>query len=464
MYFAQGDSDNIRRMQLSAGAMGFADDGTNKADQLQKLHMLGKKDVMWRVKGSNNSASWANHQNWGTDLTFKNDIGIQGSGNAINWLYRVGKDIEVIKPGHRYRLEEYKAQHIPPKLSGYIHEDNGKGALQHEKFVYIPAGGYALLRVFGTTVDDVSPHKGAGLPAGRQQKGPMSLISHPAGLLCGIDAGTAGTSSVLFRDDAMQGWHELLRVWGTGPRVRNMYLQTERGVNPRLWMSIGADLVYMELPRIGENPLRNTTLNYTHEAVLDTSTIYMGSNELPKFFDNVNLTSRNLNTQGIEVDLLYQLDNDVGTATWIPAGSFLASPSASVPLKEGNARRIRLRLILRTNDASTPPIVDATVLEGFMRTPAKWQINLRAKSRTKQRTKKGTIDVAPKDLINWLRARANSADVVRLKSVDELLHDTDWILEPPTVLRSSVRKNPGDSEVKMNATIMLTLREATRET
>jgi hypothetical protein len=308
---------------------------------------------------------------------------------------------------------------------------NGKAAAICGRGLYF-SWGHTLGGYAGNVLADVGPGKTGGLPFGR--RGVVAALV-PLGvdrLLAGIDAGEDGTSSVLLWDRA--GWHEIMRAWESGARVQGLYWQSCPGTRPRLWASVGGDLVYLDFPKDTADPQQDAGFCYQHEAVLETATIDMGAANLSKFLKELSLTSQNLTT-GVEVHLDYQVDGEIGGERWTPAGVFYNAPLDTLSLNLGDVRAIRLRLRLNTEQATIPPVCRAMVLEGFARTPLKYRWELRVRLAGLQSDRGGGLDDSPDAFMGWLKAAAHSAKRVRLRSVWAQMDDVYVIVEPPSLLR-----------------------------
>jgi hypothetical protein len=226
-----------------------------------------------------------------------------------------------------------------------------------------------------------------------------------------------------------------LRAPERGRRIRDIFWQDCPGTFPRLWVDLGEEIVYQEWPRNSFNPLQDTGVNYQHECSLTLADIDMGAIRLPKFIKEFSLLSENLET-GIEVHVDYQLDKEIGGGLWIHAGVVHQSPQDAVPVNRGDVRKIRLRLRLLTDDADVPPVVLATVLEGFARTPLKYQWNMRIKVSDTQRELSGVGGgLDPDAFLNWLKEAAARAKKVYMRSIWEQMDSKYVIVEPPSLLR-----------------------------
>jgi hypothetical protein len=279
----------------------------------------------------------------------------------------------------------------------------------------------------------IGPNRGEGLPNNR--RGPISaILPHPAGLIVAVDAGSDGYSSILVRTDPV-GWHEVFRAPEVGLRIRGMFWQDCPGTRPRLWIDGGDDMYYQEWTHNTFNPLKDEGFDYQHEVTITSSTIDMGAALLPKFINQLNIITENLRT-GVEIHFEWQTDNDIGTSTWLNGEVFYLSPEDTLKIEKGNVHRIRFRLRLLTNNSEVPPIVYSTVLEGFARTPLKYQWNMRIKISDTQRDLSGVnADHDPDDLLDWLKWAATTSQKIYMRSIWEQMDGKCVIVEPPSTLR-----------------------------
>ena len=180
IYFAQGDSTNIRRAKYETSGGNwtatYADDSTNKATflaykpQAQKIVKANQRD------GSNNtSIALANVPTWGTDLSFGSAVNIDSKyiritglavypdSNSDEALWVFKEDLPFIVPGtgnpYPLNIEEMRTIRSPY---------NGRNPLTHNVYLYFPLGGGGLERYYGTTIDEIGPNKDEGLPGGRR--------------------------------------------------------------------------------------------------------------------------------------------------------------------------------------------------------------------------------------------------------------------------------------------------------
>jgi hypothetical protein len=413
--------------------MEAADDSTNKADLLLVFHDDTDGLQIWRAKNDTVDLASAAAQTWPTDLTFGTAIDIGGDSYPITNLIGYDDAVWAIKPDGLYKIVNDKAKRQSAGLDFVRSPDNGRAAAAHRLFLYFSWGNYSLQRFFGDDLSPVGPDEDAGLPDGRQ--GPIAaLASHPLGLFAAVDAGESGVSSVLIREDARHGWHEVFRAWEAGRRVGSLHWQDNPGARPRLWIGVGGEIVYQEWPANTLNPLHDTGLAFQHECVLTVADIDMGAARLPKFIKELGLASKNPGS-GAEIHLDYQVDEAIGGDVWLAAGSTAQSPEGALAVNRGDVRSIRCRLRMLTEEATSPPVVRGAVLEGFARTPVKYQWNLRVKLHDSQHTLSGVPDHDPDELTNFLKDAARRARRIHMRSLWEQMDDVFVVVEPPSLFR-----------------------------
>ncbi|MCB2179448.1 hypothetical protein KQH61_05955 [bacterium] len=354
---------------------------------------------------------------------------------------------------------EYQIFLLDPQVSrtlgeiGFIHStNNGEAALSYGLYSYFSWGGYALQRLYDAggnfDLSSIGPDKDEGLPQDRRGR-VVDLLGTPPGIMAAIQGD--GYSCVMVLPNNAYGWHEVFRGWASGAEIDHIFFQDSW--RPRLWISVGGELIYQDWPRHSFNPLKDPEITYHHEAILISSTIDMGVSNLPKFIESLTATVENLGS-GIEIALDYQTNEYVGTDTWIFAGSFQVTPWDALEINQGEVRQIRFRLRLRTNDESTPPILLATVMEGFARTPVKYQWRMRVIVSDTQRDISGVgKDFAPDDLLNWLKECAAGSKKILMRSIWEQLDSRYVIIEPPDLVRNYTNNVLGYWGGTLNITI-----------
>jgi hypothetical protein len=460
---AQGLAVSILRMRwnpaASPPAHEFADDGTNSADMLIPFTDPAAGLVVWRVKASESKMSKSSVPDWGTAYSYATDLQIGFSSHPITNAVEHNGKLHVYKTDGRYTIEPDGSVEISAGGIAFLPStNNGEALLRHGLFEYFSWGGYGLMQLYDSgyscELTAVGPDVYGGLPPQRQGW-IAALAGHPLGILAALDGSAEKSSSVLMRPDGSYGWHEVFRGWQPGVGVDSLFWQQVGAHRPRLWIGAGGELVFQDWPEGGCDPLKDEGFNYQHEAVLLTSTIDMGASRLPKLIKEFNVITKNL-ASGIEIHLDAQFDEEIGGQRWTNIGSYHRPPEDSLGINRGDVRKIRLRLRMLTNNSSIPPVVQATILEGYARTPLKYQWNLRVKLGDCQQDLSGDPDHDPDSFLDWLKHAARHAHAIQMGSIWEQMDGKVVVVEPPTLLRSFTNNLLG----LWGGSINLTLRES----
>lgn len=433
--FAQGSSVPILRMRFNSVPTlplhEFDDDGTNMADLLHSFHHPQYGPQIWRALVGIGEVSRAVPTAWLTALTFGTGIKLGDKSQGIVELFDLGGQLLALKADSLWYVgDDDRGERVNVGLSPILPMASHR-ALTCMAGQVLFGWRHALLIYSGGSLTDIGPGREQGLPPSRE--GVISGLQ-PMGverLAASVDANDGQSSVMVWQAGA---WHELMRAPRNGQRIQNIGYQDFEGMRPRIWISLGGDLAYVEMPRNSENPLGDIGLCYQHEAVLVGGTVDMGAARLPKFLKEMTLVSQNLGT-GLQVNLDYQLDAEIGGAHWRNAGAFYSSPLDTLALNVGQLHSIRTRLRLLSSQATIPPVVQATVLEGFARTPLKYQWTLRIQVADLQSDRSGGLDADPDTLIAWLQEAARQARKIHMRSIWQALDDKNVIVEPPTLLR-----------------------------
>lgn len=431
-------------------------DNRIKIDLLHVTHKPSRGAVLWLARNSDMTVTRMDTFSWGAPSISKFSKPIKVGGKSWDMINMTDMDgrLFVMKVNGLYAIANDRATKLNIGLGLIKSYNNGQAMVSHNSSLYFSWGDFALQRLIGRDMLGVGPERGIGFPDERRAA-VVNLKSHPEGLLACLDAGDEGVSSLMMYTDDQRGWHEIFRAWESGLRLDKISWQNNLGTHPRLWISVGGELVYQVMPRYGFNPLSDSSLNYQHESIIVAADMDMGAARLPKLIKELSLISENLSS-GIEVRCEYQLDERIGTDEWASAGTFYTSPQATLALQRGDVRKIRYRLRLLTNDASTPPIVRATILEAFARIPLKYQWRLQIKLGDNQLTLQGGKDHDPDAFTNWLKDAARNARRIHMRARWEQMDDIYVIVEPPTLLRNFTNRVLG----WWGGTLKLNIREA----
>lgn len=445
VYFPQGGTAMrvMTRVLTATQNHIYRSEASNTADFLTKVGAS-----LWR--SINGSVSSAPAVAYGTDLTFgtaiaSGDVSYLTTGlNAKDGVLYVFKENGkgTVTSGAFTMLDSGEG-HVPDPA-------NGQASAYLDKFMY-HSWLQSLIRVFDTSNDDI----GESLPSGREGN-IVDLDGYINLLFAAVDA-REGISSLQVWDGL--AWHEFLRGYAAGLRVRAVKAQSNPTARTMIWTQVGDDLVYQEMPLKKSRPLLDTGILYQHENYIDSATIDMGAaSNLPKFIKSLTVTANNLrgtgSTNNLEIWLFYQTDDLCGTDTWIKGGFLQESPESTLVLNLSNIRRFRYRMIMITDNASVPVDVEGVVPNGYARTPLKQMWTLRIKAGGIYQASSQQSAGSTK-LWKWLMDNARFPYAVRMESKYEEADGYMVIIHPP---RSFPYKPPRPG-VQGESYLSLTLEE-----
>ena len=439
IYTAMGQGVSMRRWHwdptASPPAHSNAADGTNKSDLLIAMTDATNGNQVYAANVAAAQIQRAAPVGWGTNLTFGTAFDVGDSSQPVTRLYIHDGNLYAFKPDGRYRIKPDDTVEKQLGEIGFIQsENNGEAALSYGRYSYVSWGGYAIQRLSDFSGDadltGIGPDREDGLLDDRRGRC-VKMLGLPLGILAVIQS--EGFSSILALPQDSAGWHEVFRGWASGKKIEDIFFHDS--YRPRLWISIGGEMVYQDWPRQSFNPLKDSGMAYYPEAQLISSTIDMGASRLPKLIKEISAAVENLSSE-VEVHLDVQVNEDVGTDRWMYAGVFQVNPFDSLPVDQGEVTQIRFRLRLLTRDERIPPVIHATVLEGFARTPIKYQWKMRLKIASTQRDLSGIAkDVDPDEFITWLKDAAVSSRRIFMRAIWQQMDRKYVVVEPPSLMR-----------------------------
>lgn len=443
-YIPQGTT-GIVHMQWNASTKvhdGYSETATGTqglAHFLRVANDVADGPVIWRANntsatgsGGNVTVSRANllsdgsYIAWNTALTFGTSTRTGTSSYRITGLNAVDDTIYVFREDGMGRLSDDRYINIETGIEKTPSEHNGAAAASSSNFLYY-SWLHSLIRMYGSSHDDIGDdYRSSGLPSGREGNY-SDLEPYLKLLFCAIDAGVTGTSSVLAWDGI--GWHEIFRG-RQGGRIRMCRVQACPETRNRLWMDVGGDLAFLELPLNRAAPRLDTGARYMHEAVIESSAIDMGTaSGLPKFIKDLTITAANLNTQGRRIYVDFQVDDDVHTSNWTYAGVATESPESVIFLGLENVRRFAYRLRITCNDNSVPIDITGVIPNGYARTPFRMVFTMQIQAGGIY-TRKGKT-ASSGELMRWLLDSARQPGRVKMSSVYEMAHGWYVVIHPP---------------------------------
>ena len=305
IYFAQGESTNIRRVKWwnSAGTwtLSTADDGTNKAFLLKLIPKTTGGARIWRVlngTGTGTSipqASFSELKQWGTDLDFTtkpSDVtseypipltsaNSQRSSKVTN-IEAYGDPTQpwIIKEDEIGSIENAIYSPVPlSEMRAVKHDMNGRAVMQYGVYLF-----FSLLdgveRYYNQRLDDIGPNRDLGFQHGRKGK-VCDMLPYPGQVFMSYDAEWSGYSSILTWNGI--GYHELVRSPAPNMRIRNMWIQTTPDIDEpdRLYFVYGPYIYYIH---VSINPLAQKDYKYTDYGYIMSAKINGGFAEIYKYW------------------------------------------------------------------------------------------------------------------------------------------------------------------------------------
>ena len=377
IYFAQGESTNIRRANFATSGgtwtLSYADDGSNKATFLELVEDPVAGQQVWKANTELGTSTVArgDAQTWATDITYGTAIVVGNTNTRITGLDKYGEPevLWVLKEDSQWAVQNDIPDQIPLREMASVRSTkNGKGHLVHGVYLYFSLL-HSLERYFRSSLDDVGPSLDFGLPATRQ--GPIvNMIGYPGIFFAAVDGGTANFSSIM-ASRGSRDWHEIYRAPQTGQRIRNVSFQVIPGTTiDRLWFSQGTDTLWLPFPSDTLDPFRDSNYLFTHEGHLITSWMYADLQDVQKLFKSMKVFAENLTASAQVIQCDYQTDGATETSTWNNInGAFDTVPVEEVdlvadPVASGvTGRRIRFRFRFETSSNTSTPRMKATVAE-----------------------------------------------------------------------------------------------------
>lgn len=386
VYFPQGDDTVIRKMQWNAttAVHDFQAD-TQKAAILQQCRDATNGLQIWRHQNSDatgliSSSVASIPATLATNLSFAAVIPLKDERGRITGGEEYGDTTKVpwvMREGSIYQIVSNKPDEIPLReIATMMDTSNGRAHLVHNVYLYFNYG-EGIERYYDKQLDDVGPNRDQGLPT--ERKGYVScMVGYPGRYFAAIDAGDEGYSSVLVNNLSGNGagWHEVYRAPAIGQRIRSMDFQTVPGKSSdRLWINVGNDIISLNFPSGGLDPLNDTNSRYTWESTITGSRMYVSMYDVIKFFRSFKLFADGL-SDGQTVEMDYRMDEETEWSTCYDA--FTDETREIFPVENYGVNGISLtyRLRILTNDSSKTIRGKALVLNNISRVPIKYSYGL----------------------------------------------------------------------------------------
>jgi hypothetical protein len=435
VYFPQGATVDIVRWD---GGVNWSPDTGNKAEFFCIGHDITAGPQLYAFWYE--LAARASGVTWGTNLTFGSTIKCGDGMYGINSAVQYDAGIRIFKPDGSGLLtisagvDSYTP--MESTMGKAISDRNGATSIVWNGSLYY-SWLNTMMREYGGTSEDVGQAwQGKGLPANRLGGFSCAALDSSK-MYVGVEGeGADKYSSVQVFTGTT--WMEIWRAPQPAFEVNDVYIWSKDEVPTRVWINAGADYFYFDLPSDVASPLNDSTMKYQHEFDLITSTFDDSAAALPKYIRQLVIASVNLNGSTIKIEVDYQTDGDIGTQNWTYAGTVVNSPEDTIKLHLGNIRAIRFRLRGITDNVLIPPVVEATVIDGFTRSPNRpvWNLRIAVGGRTLNHG----IDRKATDLLQWLRTVSAYPGAIRMTSIFPELHNKMVIISPPVVYRENYNK------------------------
>lgn len=408
VYFPQGTSVAVRRMRVNGNSHDFADEASVKGDYLYYYD-----DNVWIADAGASKIAPAPVVAWGTALTAGTNVRIGSTAYAITNLYDKDGTFYIFKEDGPYSYNGTKVARIGVNFSNVPDPNNGEAVGNDGTYIWW-SWGNSVERMLSSNVTDMLNWRSGyeGLPSDRIGK-IVHILSVIGWMFFVVDGGSDNYSSIIVWNG--YGWHEIFKSHETGQRIRDITWIPCQGGRPQLWFSLNGDLMYIEYPKNTSDPTRDTAVAYDREGVFITSTVDNGSIETYKIYDILRIFGKNneLTTSNIDVD--YQVNEDVGTTNWTTL-SFTKAKTIEVQIGEANQIRLRFRLI--PTSPTTPPVISAWAISGREIPLAKFQYVGSYVAGTEMDTKTGESDDSSDTKYSWLIEAAVQQTPLTLRTLN----------------------------------------------
>ena len=430
-YFAFGDATTIGSLTWATSVHAGRKQSTYLADRIDFFSDPVAGPQIVRAINRLGEVSRATVQGFTTALTFSSGILVGGTEYPFTNLEDYADQMYAFKEDSIWTIKNDRAAKLNVGLEAFPSSFNGAAVAPQNLFLYF-SWSHSVERMHSGTVDDIGLWRGAGLRIGHA--GPTAtLVPYIAWTLGGVDAGSTGRSAAFAWNG--RGWHEFWRAHSTGARLQDMVMQSNPGTNPRLWMSVGGELICQRWSKDTLNPRNDPGIRYQHEALFETGIIDMNAVQLPKPFSPVHAISNTLASTQATIYCEYQLDHNIGTTAWTPIDNFRRSPIDHLDIRRGDKHSIRLRARGLTQVSTVHTELHALVLKAMARTPIRRQWSIRAVTGDFQVDAQGLDDADPDDFYMWLQDLAVSATPVLMRSAWKAMDDRYVYIESPTLSR-----------------------------
>lgn len=473
VYFAQGESVNIRKMReynnSGTWTRAFADEGTSKATFLASFPNHQGMEKIWKFNNPSSgapTAAYATPVAWGNNMDFTTKptelaatttypIPIGDPRSKITSVVGYGDPIipHVFKEDEFGSISEgIYAKYPISELAQVKSATNGSTSIQFGVYLFFNVlDGWQ--RFYQNRLDDIGPNRDEGLPEGR--RGLISCaVSYPGGMYLGIDAGVEGYSSAMYWNQT--GYHEVYRA-PYGERIRSLFVQTIPGkAVGRLWIGLSDTTIWIPVTL---NPRKHEDYRYASTGNLTSSWFNGGFREINKFWKSIQLYGEDLTaTENVTIEYQTDMEDD-----WraLPT-AFTTTPMQEVLMESDysvHGKRWRYRITMVTGSDTKSPRIKAITIPSVTRLPNNkaWSITVLADDAMVDRQGKQQALTA-KQLMDQLQTWADSAYTpvpITLRSPVSAFDNKRVFIEPPTIQPIEVVNGEGNKLLKAICTFSM---------
>jgi hypothetical protein len=478
-YIAQGESGPLIRVReynnsgtwtnfhyTNADANSAVPDGSNYALFMEKTYDPVHENRIWTSRNvapgewasaTQTSVYHANDVLWGTDLTLSSPIPIGTRDFLITGMTIYNNRLWIGKEDSIWYVDwdgSYnRAYPLDVGLDAVSSPANCLAMTAQDLYLYF-GWSHSVERMYGGTLDDVGPWRGAGLI--ERATGDMAHLEPSIGWIFGaVDGGASKQSSLLVYQF---GWHNLFRApafinssdfdgRNSNPRIRSVHWQSISGEDAlhRLWFEMGGHIMFMDMPSSSLNPAQDSNMYFAPESYVVQSHMDAGYAELEKYYGK----GRHVcNDEDGQLYMDYDVNPDTYNLSWANATQSGSEPSFEYDLSQSRQRNAMIRTRISTenltNTTTNKNNILAVILDAFARKPVKYNWDLRIRLEDNAKTLRGDEDHVADTLLDQLVTWSSQAQAITMRSSDTFADDSGTgrtvVVEPPNPFRNAWNK------------------------
>ncbi len=492
LYIPQGHTNDAIQMFRQYNKAGVftteskdINDGTGGAGSYRSKLMINVQDrtkgqILVKVEDNNASGStgivaeartpgtWTEQKGWGGDEW----LGDSQPSLLINAIEYVDPNTEARVAWATTRDELFVREGgedppalwrsiLLPELKSFASERTGHALAIWNTSLYLSlAGGLLEKLTGGNTLTDVGPGKGTGWPFFRGGE-IESLASYPGQLFTATRPSEfVGTGFSTITRLTGQDSHDSIYETGVNRPLGDMIVQRVpntlnfSGPTSRLWFVEGNDLMWINLPGQGSNPLEDDNYQFASEGWVESSRIYANLDDRQKVFSSIKLVSDELNGTVADpggpdgemwIEAGYQIDDDEPgwLMTAFYGGDFDTSPSQEVFITNYDndqvvpvrGRYLRTRLNLNSIRDISTPVMRALLVESLIGEPHKFSFKATLLFEDNQKDLRDNpyTDVQAWQQAGRLQEYAEQLEIFTLHAPSSTLDGAKVVIAPPEV-------------------------------